>query len=63
MPNSKPVLEGEFMSHWPSNEEHYRKALHWISTVNQDLDLRKFDQKTLIGLIHELRGKAREALK
>jgi hypothetical protein len=38
-------------------------ALKWIATVNESIDLRKLDQKTLIGLIHELRAKAKSALR
>lgn len=35
-------------------------ALKWIQTVNESLDLRKLDPKTVIGLVYELRGKAKE---
>ena len=44
-------------------EARLRTALSWIATVNESIDLKKLDTTTLIGLIYELRGKAKEALK
>ncbi len=38
------------------------EALIWIATVNDRIDLRQLDPKMLIGLIHELRARAKAAL-
>lgn len=39
-----------------------REALKWIETVNDCIDMRRLERRTVIGMVYELRGKAKATL-
>lgn len=45
-----------------SENRKYVEELKWIATVNESFDLKKVPPNVVIGLVYELRGKAKSAL-